>query len=78
MSEFIVIAILVAVLIYGLNLYGKNPDSIAIKLRKDGKYDYERISSKPESDFPMWIKITIFILLASVLFIPLDFILNRY
>ena len=78
MTDFIMIAIIFAIFFYGFYLFKNDQDSIAIRLRKDGSHDYKRVPSSPDAEFPIWIKITIFILIASVLFIPLDFILNRY
>jgi hypothetical protein len=77
MSEFLVLSIIVAVLVYGFQQFTDHQDRIAIKIRKDGSREYERISSEPEIMFPLWLKIAIFIVIASVLFMPLDFILNR-
>lgn len=75
--EFMVIAAVVAMFLYGLDLFKNHQDALAIKLRRDGKPEFERVSSTSNEDFPILIKIFIFIVIASVLFIPLDFILNR-
>ncbi|WP_194850434.1 hypothetical protein [Nonlabens antarcticus] len=77
MIEFLILSIIVAVLIYGFREFTDHQDRMAIKIRKDGRHEYERISSKPKIMFPLWLKIAIFIVIASVLFMPLDFILNR-
>ncbi|KQC33707.1 hypothetical protein AAU57_10490 [Nonlabens sp. YIK11] len=77
MSEFIVIAIIVAVIIYGINLFNDHKDTVAIKLRKDGKHEYHKVPAEPKDQTSIMIKIAVFILIASVLYIPLDFILNR-
>jgi hypothetical protein len=77
MSEFLVLSIIVAILVYGFQQFTDYQTRMAIKIRKDGGREYERISSEPEIMFPLWLKIAIFIVIASVLFMPLDFILNR-
>lgn len=77
MLEFLLLAAIVAVIAFGWLHFSNDPDRMAIKVRKDGKREYERISSDPDLAFPLWIKILIFILIASVLFMPLDFMLNR-
>jgi len=77
MTEFMVIATIVAILIYGFNFFTDGKDTIAVKLRKDGKYEYQKVSSQPQNEVSLWLKIIIFIMIASVLFMPLDFILNR-
>lgn len=77
MTEFMIIAAVVAIIIYGLSRLNSNKDSIAIKLRKDGTPEYQRVSNTGGEEFPLLLKIVIFVMIASVLFIPLDFILNR-
>jgi|GEM_PF-5877980 len=77
MSEFLILSVIVALVLFGFQHYADHRDRMAIKVRRDGKREYERISSQPDLSFPLWIKIVIFILIASVLFMPLDFMLNR-
>ncbi len=76
-TDFIFIAAIVGIAIYGIGLYSDHRNGTAIKLRKDGSYSYERVPVSRHKVFPTWLKIAIFIVLASVLFIPLDFLLNR-
>ena len=77
MSGFIVIAIVVALILFAFNYYNEDKDVTAIKLRKDGKPEYYKVPAESRGEFPLFVKIAIFILIASVLYMPLDFILNR-
>ncbi len=76
-TDFIIIAAIMGVVLYGWELWNDSHSLTAIKLRKDGTRDYHRVPTDDKKLFPTWIKIAIFIVVASVLFIPLDFILNR-
>ncbi len=78
MADFFTVAIIVGVFIFGYQQFADHPDRMAIKVRRDGKRVFERVPAEPETVFPLWIKITIFILISGVLFIPLDFILKRF
>ena len=77
MTEFMIIAIIVAIVLYGFQLFKDDKDTVAIKLRKDGKHEYHKVPAAPKDEMSILMKIVVFVLVASVLFIPLDFILNR-
>ena len=77
MMEFLILSSVVGLIIYGFQQFTDPGDRMAIKVRKDGSREYERVSAEPDTTLPIWIKILIFIIIASVLFMPLDFILNR-
>ncbi|AZQ44232.1 hypothetical protein [Nonlabens ponticola] len=77
MSAFIIIAILVALLLFANFKINKDKDHIAIRIRKDGKHSYHRVPANEATPFPNWLKILIFLIVASILFMPLDFLLNR-
>jgi hypothetical protein len=77
MNQFIIIASIVAILWFLNIFWTKDKDRVAIKIKKDGKYHLQRMSNDAEQQVPILLKLLVFIIIAAILYMPLDYLLNR-